>query len=156
MSEAQNSLHGYAYRSQGLLSLDELQALAEAVFGASPVHAFAAGPLWLGAITHYASVGGVPLDNGDFGHIFSSRCELRWRREAAGYDLLGLAEDTQAQRLAAAGMRPIASFRANPVPAGAAHLQHGSAERVLYLEYRGELGAVRLVRYSVANERSKA
>lgn len=153
MSAQRAGPQGYAYRSYPL-ALAELQLLAATIFEADPVRAFAAGPLSLQPITSYAQVGAAPLD-GDFGHIFSPRFELRWRCQGASYDVLGLAEDNNALRLAGAGMRQIGAFHANVAPAGAAHLQGGDSAPVLYVEYRGELGAVRLLRYSVVDERSE-
>lgn len=138
---------GYAYRQQPL-TLAQLQALAQVIFGATPVLAFAADPVELLTIERYDDLTALPLAY-DFGHIFSAQIELRWKRLADDrYDALGLAEDGSHAALASAGMGQIGYFSARRAPLPNTELKHGEHERIAYVEYFSPLGAVQLTRYA--------
>lgn len=95
--------------------------------------------------------------SGDFGHIFSARAELRWRRvDETGYDILLLSETalnvTGAEELLSrwvdeTGAERSAAWRAES-PGKLAVIQDGGRPRLHYLAYHAPNGAVLFLRYT--------
>lgn len=82
---------------------------------------------------------------GDFGHIFSARAEVRWKRRDDGdYDVLVLSE----QPLSIAGAQTVGEawdVEKHPVRK---MIQTGQYPPLTYLTYHAPNGAAQLVRYS--------
>ncbi|NJK81264.1 MAG: hypothetical protein HC914_15815 [Chloroflexaceae bacterium] len=148
---------GLLYR-QAHLDEAGLRAMLTTVFEHERGWAFGGNTVILQEITPYAPVSAVPLTHPeggayDFGHVFTTRAEVRWKRAEDGtYDALVLTE------------QPIPALQANQIemklatrhpPSKDAWLvlntpepekQRGLQWRLGYVEYIAENQAVLLVR----------
>jgi hypothetical protein len=105
-----------------------------------------------------------PLDvRGDFGHAFSQRAEVRWKRiTQAHYDVLILTEGTPIVSLSGYALSAVSPLTTR-APQPTAWMVLATPEtvreqqrqwRLGYIEYLGANQAVRFVRYTIREERA--
>ncbi len=84
---------------------------------------------------------------GDFGHIFSTRAEVRWKRlSATGYDVLVLSETPQ--QIEGAHTIGSAWTVTRPAHADVAIRQTGGRQSLICIAYHAPNGAVQFLRYT--------
>lgn len=142
--------NGYVYHRASLI-IDELRALiAHYVFGDGIVYAFSADILVLRELKPYPEAADIPLRD-EFGHVFSVKAEVRWKRAGEGFDVLVLTEQAidelkdSALVLAVSAASP-KHYIVLETPRDVK--QRGQQWRLGYKEYRGSNQAVQFVRYT--------
>ncbi len=108
----------------------QLRTLIDTCVGVG--YAFAGAPVCLSEPKQATSAPDVNLD-GDFGHAYSARAEVRWRRSDGGYDVLVLTEDRQ---FVPTGAMPIAGdWRVRAIDEKRYTMQTGGHKDVQLIEY---------------------
>ncbi len=144
---------GYMYRLREATGAEVRQAVRQCV--GVPCWTFGGASLWdvvpedgsanLRPITKLSDIDHLDI-RGDFGHAFSERAEVRWKRlDDDAYDLLVLSET----ELFIEGARPLTCEGAPweiERPAKAMILQTDKRPAINYVLYRAPLGALQLVR----------
>ncbi len=147
---------GYVYRRAGLTA-DALRSLVEEyVLSDGGAFAFAASSVKLKNIHPCSTIDDVPLEGKrthndipvplTFGHVFSPRAEVRWKRRGEQYDALVLSEKPvgvlEPFALAVAGELTLREPKK-----GTAIILNTPAGKLDYKEYVAPNGAVQFVRY---------
>ncbi len=148
-------MSGYVYRICPLDSA-QLKQLAAEIVGLS-CWSFGGAALWdldpgqgtanLRPIKALGRLEDLDL-RGDFGHIFSERAELRWkRRDDGAYDVLALSE----QPLSIAGAQTLVEGWEAREHHERKMIQSGQYPPLKYLTYHAPNGAVQFLRYAGVN-----